>query len=279
MAPANIDHVIILLPYEDLVNPPSWLTDKFTITPGGRHADGMTENKLVCFRDGSYLELVAFINDDPQYRAGHRWGEKKPGVIGFAFASSDGDAEAHFAALHERLNGLNDEKARYAPPVEGGRIRDDGQRVRWKVTLPLNIGRGGALFFCHDITPRSLRVPLTTETTSHPCGAYGIKTIFVDLGSDPIDDFSKRYAAILDSGNVPCPDTARICEFKVGRVCAVNGVDDPTIAVEAPGAKRGGGSVDSGMFMDGLFISPAERNPSSTTELPKYAGLVIYITE
>ena len=36
----------------------------FTVTSGGEHADGLTRNALIPFRDGSYLELVAFL--DPQ---------------------------------------------------------------------------------------------------------------------------------------------------------------------------------------------------------------------
>ena len=68
---AQLDHVILLLPYQDLLNPPSWLTSNFIVSPGGLHADGKTENRLVLFEDGTYLELIAFINDDPVRRQGH----------------------------------------------------------------------------------------------------------------------------------------------------------------------------------------------------------------
>jgi hypothetical protein len=100
-----LDHMMILLPYQDLVNPPSRPTKHFTTTPGGRHADGKTENKLICFRDGSHIELIAFINDDPKHREGHWWGDKSPGIIDFAF-TSDEDADVHFAGLQERLRTL-----------------------------------------------------------------------------------------------------------------------------------------------------------------------------
>lgn len=69
----QLDHVVLLVPYEDVVNPPSWVTDNFIINPGGTHADGKTENKLVLFADGTYLELIAFINDDAEKRRGHWW--------------------------------------------------------------------------------------------------------------------------------------------------------------------------------------------------------------
>jgi hypothetical protein len=42
-ATIQLDHIVILLPYTDIVNPPSWITDCFTISPGGRHGDNKTE--------------------------------------------------------------------------------------------------------------------------------------------------------------------------------------------------------------------------------------------
>jgi hypothetical protein len=66
-------HIIILVPYELLTSPPSWLTSAFTVSPGGRHADNRTENRLILLADGSYIELIAFINDDPALREGHWW--------------------------------------------------------------------------------------------------------------------------------------------------------------------------------------------------------------
>ncbi|OCL03243.1 hypothetical protein AOQ84DRAFT_392409, partial [Glonium stellatum] len=79
MPPPQLDHIVILLPHADLLNPPAWLTKHFTISPGGRHADNRTENKLILFQDGSYIELIAFIDDDPARRAGHWWGDASPG--------------------------------------------------------------------------------------------------------------------------------------------------------------------------------------------------------
>lgn len=52
----RLDHIIFLVPYASLTTLPLWITDNFAITPGGQHADGQTENKLICFEDGSYLE-------------------------------------------------------------------------------------------------------------------------------------------------------------------------------------------------------------------------------
>jgi hypothetical protein len=51
---------------------------------------------------------------------------------------------------------------RYEKPREGGRKRQDGEELKWKVIWPvvggsLGIQRGELPFFCHDVTDRSLR--------------------------------------------------------------------------------------------------------------------------
>lgn len=35
----QLDHVVLLIPYDSLVNPPSWITDNFTLSAGGKHGD------------------------------------------------------------------------------------------------------------------------------------------------------------------------------------------------------------------------------------------------
>ena len=94
---------------------------------------------------------------------------------------------------------------RYEKPVEGGRKRDDGQEVKWKVTFPqLGEGedkfqRGELPFFCHDITPRCLRVPISKENTTHPSGAYGINSIRVFVPENRVPVLVEAYKAILDT--------------------------------------------------------------------------------
>lgn len=232
MAKAWLDHIIILLHYKDLVNPPEWLTKNFTITSGGRHADGKTENRLICFLDGSYIELIAFIDDDPKHREGHWWGDKKPGIIDFAF-TTDEDAKTHYEAMKERLEklGKGEESVSYAPPVAGGRRRDDGEEVKWQVTFPENVKRGELPFFCHDITPRQLRVPITAESVKHPNMASGIKDMSIMVPQER-DDLAKLYSAILNVENVA--EEPGIGVFTVGSVHAVEHTSDPTLHVQWP---------------------------------------------
>ena len=47
----------------------------FAVTSGGEHADGLTCNALIPFKDGSYLELVAFV--DPEDSRDNVWGWRR----------------------------------------------------------------------------------------------------------------------------------------------------------------------------------------------------------
>ena len=210
----NLDHVVVLLPYDYLENPPDWIKNNFVISPGGRHGDNKTENRLILFRDGTYLELIAFINDDPEKRKGHWW-DKPYGVVDYAFCTTNFDFDQLVARLKETDTGIT-----YNPPKPGGRARPDGVQLKWEVTFAKDIERGKEFldiilsetfvnlaqqflgyvpFFCTDVTPRQRRVPITEENTTHPCGALGMAGILQELKKDKLDRLSTAAAAILGS--------------------------------------------------------------------------------
>ncbi|KAF2172432.1 hypothetical protein M409DRAFT_63121 [Zasmidium cellare ATCC 36951] len=189
---AQLDHVVILLPHEDVVNPPEWLTKHFTISPGGRHADGKTENKLILLSDGSYLELIAFTSEDA--RKGHWW-DKPYGVVDFALTTPD-EKFPELSSIKDRL-AKTDTGISYQDPKAGGRLRPDGVELQWRVTFPINCNRGEAPFWCHDVTPRERRVPYTDDNTSHPSGVLGLAG--VELKTSSHARLSTATAAILDS--------------------------------------------------------------------------------
>lgn len=187
----NLDHVVILLPYDYLENPPNWIKNNFTLSPGGRHGDNKTENRLVLFRDGTYIEFIAFIDDDPEKRKGHWW-DKPYGVVDYAFCSAKFDYDELVKRLDSTDTGIT-----YNPPKPGGRARPDGVELRWEVCFPKNVARGYVPFFCTDVTPRERRVPITIENTTHPCGALGMAGVAVEFKKDDLDHFSTATAAIL----------------------------------------------------------------------------------
>jgi hypothetical protein len=90
-----LDHLVILVSDLELAVR-DYESLGFAVTPGGEHADGLTRNALIPFRDGSYLELVAFLNpDDPWDNV---WGWRPflfsgGGLIDYCAASDDLGAE------------------------------------------------------------------------------------------------------------------------------------------------------------------------------------------
>jgi hypothetical protein len=238
----HLDHIIILVPYDSLVSLPEWITTNFTVTPGGIHADGKTENKLICFRDGCYIELIAFIKDDPSLREDHFWGDKKFGIIDFAFTSRSDDAPTLFLQLEKRLReldlGKDRPKVEYQPPVSGGRTRPDGQEVKWNVTFPVaNTGyqRGELPFFCHDLTPRNLRVPFTEESVTHPNGAYGIDEMYIYASEERCASLAQAYSAILGVPNtVDETDPNFVGMFETTRFNEISGAEAPVFVVGMP---------------------------------------------
>ncbi|KAJ0160406.1 hypothetical protein CTA2_8023 [Colletotrichum tanaceti] len=199
-----LDHIVILLPHQVLASLPSWISSEFTILTGGRHADGRTENKLVILADGTYLELISFVEGlGDEERLEHKWGPKPDGtVIDWAYSLEE---ESGFAAIQERVRKAQP-VAVYDDPVLGGRIRPDGTELKWAVALPAGAGAGagtasdGAVergelpFWCFDRTPRELRVPNhVAENTRHPSGALGVCSLAVDVGRE---ELKRAYAGI-----------------------------------------------------------------------------------
>ncbi|KAK2000570.1 glyoxalase [Colletotrichum falcatum] len=197
-----LDHIVILVPHQVLASLPPWISSEFTILTGGRHADGRTENKLVVFADGTYLELISFVQGlSREERLEHKWGAKPDGaVIDWAYSLRD---ESGFAEIQKRVRGAQS-MAAYDDPVPGGRIRPDGEELKWAVALPAGAGagsgagveRGELPFWCFDRTPRELRVPShVAENVEHPSGSLGVRSLAVDVGGE---ELKKAYAGIND---------------------------------------------------------------------------------
>lgn len=180
---AILDHIVILVPHPTLLNLPQWLTSAFTVLTGGRHADGVTENKLVVLSDGVYLELIAFVPGREADRASHRWGARKEGrIIDWAITLR---TEDDLAAVRGRLDAAGT-GILYDEPVPGGRITPDGTELRWATSAPCGPGLAGgeAPFWCLDRTPRELRVPRGAAV--HPSGALGVAGVAVSVGDGDV---------------------------------------------------------------------------------------------
>lgn len=165
--PARLDHLVILV--RDLEEATrDYGSLGFRVTPGGEHADGLTRNALVPFRDGTYLELVAFV--DPEDGRDNVWGWRgflpEEGLIDYCVAS-DGMREDV-----ERLRGLG---LGVEDLGEGGRRLPHGGEIRWRSASIAQ--KGKALpFLIEDVTPRRMRVP-GGPAADHPNGAKGVSRL------------------------------------------------------------------------------------------------------
>jgi len=124
----------------------------FTVTARPDVGATETENRLICFQDGSYIEVFSFR--DRTQPSEHRWAPllaKGDGWLDYSVHVGDVAAEA----------------ARLAPsglptvgPRSGGRALTDGRR--WGVAVLLagrGVGSPVLPFLIQDIEPREVRVP------------------------------------------------------------------------------------------------------------------------
>jgi hypothetical protein len=199
-----LDHIVILVPHEVVTSPPRWLTENLNIITGGRHTNGITENKLIILRDGVYIELIAFIEGiGDADRMQHRWGSCKDGhIVDWAYTLGD---PTEFRTIQERVKEAGGEIF-YHDPVEGGRVKPDGTEIKWSVADPSKRIVGQVPFWCFDITPRELRVPASDDRfTSHPCGATGVASMNLTISNkDVAESVRPVYDAIhssTESGN------------------------------------------------------------------------------
>ena len=94
--------------------------------------------------------------------------------------------------------------------------------VKWQLSRPVyskSANRTDYPFFCHDVTPRHVRVPFgDVEKTTHPCGAIGVSTVEVLVPRSLSEEFTQQYGLIL---GVPPRiyderDNSRRSDFEIG---------------------------------------------------------------
>lgn len=182
----QIDHIVVLV--NDLAAATAQYTTRgFTVVPGGAHTDGATHNALIALADSSYIELIAFTRAAPE----HRWWQHTQygeGPIDWALLPSD--IARDIATAQQRGVG-------YRGPIAGGRLRPDGQELRWQTGLAPS---ADLPFLCADVTPRTLRVP-QGKSQQHANGAQGIARITVTVRD--MEASTGHYRSLLDTASNP----------------------------------------------------------------------------
>ena len=137
------------------------------------------------FADGAYFELIAWRAPAPEERWWQQLQQHGEGLVDFALLPSETGAVV--AAAQAR--GLN-----YEAPYEGGRLRPDGEQLRWRNArahsqdLP---------FLCGDLTPRALRVP-EGQARVHPNGVTGVARL--EVAVKDLQASLARWRALLGEG-------------------------------------------------------------------------------
>jgi len=224
MTTQNLDHLILFLPIDPATNlpeVPSLFSNNFTLTPGGTHADGLTSNVLILLADGCYIELVSFV-DPSRDVLSHWWAS---GLRNFGWMDW---CLTNISSAQDSWAAIGGSESSHAKPVEGGRKRADGVDVKWAVTFPSGThggqaSRGRVPFFCHDITDRSVRVPLSSEKTTHASGALGVKELTVIVRDKGLlKSTGDVYAKLFGKEGVRRGDEVY---FQAGRVAQVDDLD------------------------------------------------------
>lgn len=197
----TLDHLVILVSHDTLMDLSDHIQHLFIVAPGGNHADGLTSNKLVLLEDGVYIEFIAFFDDiDPDRRSKHRWGNLKENtIIDWAFTLPPDD---DFGPIKQRIENIKT-RFSYEEPASGGRKKNDGAILEWTVSVPTDaltnaLPPGRLPFWCLDKTPRELRVPYAVEPhlTQHPSGVRGVSSLSLSVPMREISDLTEVYGAI-----------------------------------------------------------------------------------
>lgn len=153
----------------------------FTVTFGGVHANRATQNALIVFVDGTYIELLAKTTETPL-----------PDLIDFSPMLADGEGLKGYTLGTDDIDAdivrLRGQGFRVDDAVPGERHRQDGTVIRWKLAL---IEGGFSPFLIQDVTPRELRVPTDPAITTHANGALSVWTLDRMMNNMEWEDFMR----------------------------------------------------------------------------------------
>ena len=159
---------------------------------GGQHTGGATEMAVMSFPDGSYLELIAWVDASKPH----------PGASWAKFMDQQGGPCAWAIHVDDMTKAVERFKAAKVPvqdPGHSGRMRTDGVKLEWEMA---GVGPGdrGSLFpfLIHDLTPRERRVYPAGKPTTDEYG--GISKVLV-----AVKDLHAAVALYRRAFNLPQP--------------------------------------------------------------------------
>ena len=241
----TLDHIVIAV--HDLEQTISdYQALGFSVVPGGAHPGRPTHHALVVFADGAYLELIAWREPAPDDRWWQQLQQHGEGIIDFALLPPS-TAEVIAAAKSRGLD--------LQGPLDGGRLRPDGERLLWQTGRPHT---QDLPFLCGDITHRSLRVP-EGDVRQHSNGAAGVQSLSVAVFKLP--QSVQRYLALLGpDANINVDTAAQTATITLGPTQLVLEQATPD-----PSAARGTAAHQLGSRGEGAFALSLSRVESDLT--------------
>jgi len=110
------------------------------------------------------------------------------------------------------------------------------------VTFPIvttGFQRGEIPFFTHDITPRSLRVPFSEKSVTHPSSALGVKSLSIFVQESKVSGLVNAYSAILDVPNMASKDDLQnVGIFEVKTLKEVEGGHKTMFRLHTPSERQ-----------------------------------------
>lgn len=213
-----LDHIVIaVLDLETAIA--DYTALGFQVLRGGDHPGRPTHNALVVFADSSYLELIAWKAPAPQERWWPLLQRHGEGIVDFALLPQD-TAQTVAGAARRGLV--------LEGPLDGGRLRPDGERLVWQTARPSS---ADLPFLCGDITPRTLRVPEGAARV-HPNGSTGVAS--VDIAVHDLDSSLARYRALFGEAASAVQIGAVVTEPGSGLRLARITVGSSTLVLSSP---------------------------------------------
>ncbi|MGH8209333.1 MAG: VOC family protein [Steroidobacteraceae bacterium] len=168
---SGIDHLVILV--SDLETAiEDYRQQGFTVVRGGKHPT-LTHNALIGLADGSYLELLAFYQSNPQ----SKWWSRLALGGGLIAACMQTD-ELNREIATFRAAGIE-----MGDPMPLSRVRPDGYHLKWVLSVYGGESPELVPFLIEDETPRAERVP---RENSHRNQVTGIDTVTVAVRDLPV---------------------------------------------------------------------------------------------
>ncbi len=190
----------------------------YTVSKGGKHDNGMTENALIHFENGTFLELLALQKtQNKQGNLPENAPDFQKRFVGRAMTSQEGIID--FCLLAN--NGLADYEAiklRNLPltmPLEMKRFRPEGSVLSWHIFTPFE---PELPFVMTPYQPATTPNPAYLHHANDTSGIEKVKIYVADF-----EVIVKKYELLLGTSPSQKNSTTAIFELQKGKIEIING--------------------------------------------------------